>query len=182
MVRYYHAAAGFPTKRTWLAAIKNNHYASWTGLTYERVSKYFPESEETHKGHGRKLKSGQRSATKKKPKEDTPPDPEESVHQSTAIIKVKEENDANFEQKEEQQVYKKEGCIMVKVVQIDVDEHNSRVQMIYTDGTGRFPKTSRNGMNYALVLAEIESDAILAEAMQDRSAREMVQAYKALIK
>ena len=79
IVRYYHAAAGFPTKPTWLAAIKNNHYASWTGLTYEGVSKYFPESEEMHKGHGRKLKSGQRSTTKKKPKEDTPPDPEETV-------------------------------------------------------------------------------------------------------
>ena len=64
IVRYYHAAAGFPTKRTWLAAIKNNQYASWTGLTYEGVSKYFPESEETHKGHGRKLKSGQRSTNK----------------------------------------------------------------------------------------------------------------------
>ena len=45
---------------------------------------------------------------------------------------------------------------MVKVVQIDVDENNSRVQMIYTNGTGRFPKTSQKGMNYALVLAEIE--------------------------
>jgi hypothetical protein len=47
LVRYYHAAAGFPTKPTWLAAIKNNQYASWTGLTYEGVSKHFPESEET---------------------------------------------------------------------------------------------------------------------------------------
>ena len=53
--------------------------------------------------------------------------------------------------------------------------------MIYTDGTGRFPKTSRNGMNYVLVLAEIDSGAIMAEAMRDRSAGEMVRAYKALI-
>jgi hypothetical protein len=52
---------------------------------------------------------------------------------------------------------------MAKVVQIDVDEYNSRIQMIYTDGTGRFPKTSRQGMNYVLVLAEIDSDEILAD-------------------
>jgi hypothetical protein len=180
IVQYYHAASGFSTKPTWLAAIKNNHYASWTGLTYEGVSKYFPESEETHKGHGRKLKSGQRSTTKKKPKEDTLPDPEETVPQSAVIIKVKEDNDTNFEQKEEQQAYRKEGCIMVKEVQVDVDKYN-RVKIIYTNGTGRFPKTSQTGMNYALVLAEIDSGAILAEAMRDRSAREMVQAYKALI-
>ncbi len=32
LIRYLHAAAGFPTKPTWLAAIKNKHYASWPGL------------------------------------------------------------------------------------------------------------------------------------------------------
>ncbi len=66
IVRYYHAAAGFPTIPTWLKAIKNNHYALWTGLTYEGVSNYFPESEETHKGHARKLKSGQGSTRKRR--------------------------------------------------------------------------------------------------------------------
>jgi len=33
IVRYYHAAAGFPTKPTWLRAINNGHYMSWPGLT-----------------------------------------------------------------------------------------------------------------------------------------------------
>ena len=47
LLRFYHAAAGFPTKPTWLAAIENSHYASWTGLNYSSVTKYFPESEET---------------------------------------------------------------------------------------------------------------------------------------
>ena len=28
IVRYYHAAAGFPTKPTWLRAINNGHYVS----------------------------------------------------------------------------------------------------------------------------------------------------------
>ena len=64
LVRYYHAAAGFPTKPTWLAAIKNNQFASWTGLTHDGVRKHFPESEETWKGHGKKVKSGLRSTSK----------------------------------------------------------------------------------------------------------------------
>ena len=34
LAHFYHAAAGFPTKPTWLAAIKNSHYAFWTGLNY----------------------------------------------------------------------------------------------------------------------------------------------------
>ena len=52
LVRYHHAAAGFPTKPTWLKAIKNKQFASWPGLTADAVIKHFPESEETYKGHG----------------------------------------------------------------------------------------------------------------------------------
>ena len=58
LVRFYHAAAGFPTEPTWLSAIKNCHYVSWTGLNTASVAKHFPESEETWKDHDRKIKSG----------------------------------------------------------------------------------------------------------------------------
>ena len=61
LVRFYHAAAGFPTKPTWLAAIRNKNYASWVGLNASSVAKHFPESKETWKGHRRKIKSGLRS-------------------------------------------------------------------------------------------------------------------------
>ena len=61
---YYHAAVGFPTKPTWIKAINNKQYASWPGLTSAGVQKYFPESEETLKGHARKFKS-ELSSTKK---------------------------------------------------------------------------------------------------------------------
>jgi hypothetical protein len=57
LVGYYHAAADFPTKPSWLKAIKNKQYASWPGLTWEAVNKIFPEFEETLKGHGRKTRS-----------------------------------------------------------------------------------------------------------------------------
>ena len=57
----YDAAAGFPTKPTWLAAIENKHNASWVGLKASSVAKHFPESEKTWKGHGRKIKSALRS-------------------------------------------------------------------------------------------------------------------------
>ena len=61
LVRYYHAAAGFPAKPTWLAAIKNGHYNTWPGLDAATVARYFPESQEMWKGHGKKIKSGLRS-------------------------------------------------------------------------------------------------------------------------
>jgi len=52
LIRYYHAAAGFPTKPTWVTAIKNCQFASWPGLTAKAATKHFPESKETTKGHG----------------------------------------------------------------------------------------------------------------------------------
>lgn len=48
-VQYFHAAAGFPVKDTWLKAIKNGNYKTWLGLTAKVVSKHFPESIETQK-------------------------------------------------------------------------------------------------------------------------------------
>jgi hypothetical protein len=60
LVRYYHAAVEFPTKLSWLKAIKNKQYSSWPGLTWEATNKHFSESEETSKGHGRKTRSGLR--------------------------------------------------------------------------------------------------------------------------
>jgi hypothetical protein len=66
LVRYHHTFAGFPTKPTWLAAIKNKHFASWPGLTLAAARKHLPKSKEMHKGHGRKTPSGLRS-TKDKP-------------------------------------------------------------------------------------------------------------------
>jgi len=54
-------AAGFPTKLTWIKAIKNQQYASWPGLTADVVARHYPDSEETLKGHGRKSPRGQRS-------------------------------------------------------------------------------------------------------------------------
>ena len=123
LIRYYHAAAGFPTKPTWLKAIRNNHYASWTGLTYEGVSKHFPESEETHKGHAQKLKSGQRS-TKKRRKAvvNGKPDPNERIPRASrtaalaaaAACEDGDEEDTNWPQAREQGV-------MFKIIQLDVD-------------------------------------------------------------
>jgi hypothetical protein len=45
---------------------KIKQYASWLGLSIDAVQQHFPESDKTHKGHGRKTPSGLRST---KPKE-----------------------------------------------------------------------------------------------------------------
>jgi len=128
LVRYFHAAAGFPTKPTWLNAIKKGFYTSWPGLTDKIVQKYFPESEETWKGHARKIKSGLRS-TKKKTKE--------SVH-STHKGEPTRSKEKSFYMK-------------------TYDLHDDFQRKMYTDQTGRFPIKSRQGNQYIVVLVELDS-------------------------
>ena len=40
LVRYFHAAVGFPVRNTWLKYIKAGNFASWPGLTYQNAAKY----------------------------------------------------------------------------------------------------------------------------------------------
>ena len=158
LVRYLHACAGFPTKPSWIKAIKNGQYASWPGLTVKAVAKHFPESEETMKGHGRKTKSGLRST---KANADSEPDFDDvenaSMHQTHSLTK------------------QKESVLMV----FDLSDKAQR--LMYTDQTGKFPKKSSKGNHYIMVLIEIDSNAILVEAMKNRTAGEMIRAYLVLV-
>jgi hypothetical protein len=61
VVRFLHAALGFPTKATLLTAIRHGNLVTFPGLTKENVSKHFPESDETQKGHMKQTKQGVRS-------------------------------------------------------------------------------------------------------------------------
>jgi len=45
---------------------------------------------------------------------------------------------------------------------------------MYTDQTGRFPQKSSRGNQYIMVLIEIDSNAILVEAMKNRMTGEMI--------
>jgi hypothetical protein len=159
LVRYYHAAAGFPTKPTWIRAIKNQQFASWPGLTTDIVTRHYPDSEETPKGHGRKAPSGQRSTKVTTPALD---DSDEAFGLGTIRT---------------QRPTKKERTVFYRVL----DVHDEAAQKIYSDQPGRFPTKSSRGNQYIMVLTEVDSDAILVEPMKNRTAGEMVRAYQALI-
>jgi len=152
IIRYYHAVAGFPTKATWLEMIDIGSYATWPGLTVEAARKHYPESEETVKGHMRKQKAGIRSTKKQ-------------------LIIPEEEDGKTIRPK------KKHRDVMIKVF----DTNDELAMKIYTDQTGRFPTRSSRGNQYIMVLAEVDSDAILVEAMRNRTAGEMIKTYNKLI-
>ncbi len=185
LIWYYHAAAGFPTKPTWIQAIKNNHYALWTGLTYNGLSKYYPESTETNKGHGRKLKSGQRSTGEKRGTISGSADPNKLIPLSANMPKITMEVDGNFMLLDSNTAgpQPQERTIFTRIMHLDLENGANKdlLKLIYTDGTGQFPKASRKGMNYILVLVEIDSGAILVETMRNRSAGEQCRAYQVLL-
>eukprot|EP00804_Cyclotella_cryptica_P029656 CCRYP_019045-RA/>CCRYP_019045-RA protein AED:0.39 eAED:0.39 QI:0/-1/0/1/-1/1/1/0/453 len=61
VVRFLHAASGYPTKATLLQAAKHGNLITFPGLTPENIAKHFPESNETQKGHMKQTKQGIRS-------------------------------------------------------------------------------------------------------------------------
>ena len=58
--------------------------------------------------------------------------------------------------------------------------HTTRVKQ--SDQTGQFPKQSKSGHKYIMVLVEIDSNAILGEPMKSRKDAEMIRAYDVLVK
>jgi hypothetical protein len=51
LINYLHAACFSPVKSTWIKAIKNGFFSSWTGLNQHSVEKYLSKSTSTSKDH-----------------------------------------------------------------------------------------------------------------------------------
>ena len=51
LVIYFHAAAGYPVRSTWLRATKAGNFASFPGLTLANAKRFFPIADETIKYH-----------------------------------------------------------------------------------------------------------------------------------
>ncbi len=159
LVCHHHAAAGFLTKPTWLKAIKNKQFASWPGLTADAVIKHFPESEETHKRHGRRMCSSlQLTKTTPISNDDDDDNDTRPTHAPCPTTKQK--------------------TIFFKIYDL---KDKAQCKM-YTNQTQKFPKISSRGHQYFMVLVvEMDSNAILVAAMKNRSAGEMICAYQELV-
>ncbi len=131
-------------------------FASWPGLTADAVNRHYPDSEETPKGHGRKAPSGLRST-----KVTTP---------------VLDDSNEAFGVKDGTRPTKKEKTVFHRIL----DMEDEATLKIYTNQPGRFPKKSSCGNQYIIVLAKVDSNAVLVEPMKNRTAGKMVQAYQVL--
>jgi hypothetical protein len=160
LIQYLHIAAGFLTKPTWIAAIKNKKIASWPGLATKAVAKHYPESKETMKGHGRKGRSSLRSIKPKDPVKMPPPSATKDTHNNHSNVQIAKEYD-----------------VFIKIICLEEkgNEH------IFMDQTGCFPKKSSQGNQYIMVLSHPDSNAILQEAMKNCTSGKMNQAYQVLL-
>ena len=50
-IKWMHAVCGYPVKSIWIKSIKSGNYVGWTMLTERNVARYYPETNETPKGH-----------------------------------------------------------------------------------------------------------------------------------
>ena len=51
VIKYNHVAVGYTKKTMWIKAINTGLFAPWPILTVRAVSKYYPETTKTQKGH-----------------------------------------------------------------------------------------------------------------------------------
>jgi hypothetical protein len=58
VVRFLHAALGHPTQATLLTAAQHGNLVTFPCMTPQNVSRHFPESDETQKGHMKQTKQG----------------------------------------------------------------------------------------------------------------------------
>ena len=68
LIRYFHAAAGYPVRSTWLKAIGAGNYSTWPGLTVANATNYFPSATATILGHLVQKRQGVQSTKTKLPK------------------------------------------------------------------------------------------------------------------
>ena len=170
LIKFLHAAAFSPVKSTWLKAAQRGFFHSWPGITPLAISKHFPASEATTKGHLDQTRKNVRTTR---------------LRDCPAPIKIEPGSlpttptaEHNLEQNEEAfddplQEIDNEPTHQVFATIADTGK-------IYTDQTGRFPVTSSNGHQYVLVLYDYDTNGILTEPLKNRTGGEILRAYQKL--
>ncbi len=152
MIKYLHAAAGYPVEDTWVKAINAGNYTTWPRLKATAARKHFPESDETQKGHMKRQRQGVRS--------------------TRTLQTITEDDKEHITLNSGESPASKPKKMQVMYIKI----HNASETM-HTDQPGRFPATSSNGNQYIMVLVEVDGNYIDAEPMKNKSAGSMVKAY-----
>jgi hypothetical protein len=156
---WYHAAAGFSVKETFIKAVCNGNLATWPKLTVTLINRHMPVSNETSKGHLKGRRQGIRS-TKHKAFAAL-------IGAEDVRIKIKGEN-SPFQPLPPTKLNDMFATI------VDLAEE------IHTDQTGAFPHTSQWGNRYIMEAIHLDANYIFVEPMKNRTEGEMLRAYQKL--
>ncbi len=159
LIHFYHGCCFSLVKSTWLRAIKNGNFITWPGLTYDMVSKYYPETAATAKGHLNQERQNLRSTSN--PHIIPPP----TTHDN-------EIHDDFFPKQVET---KRTNKIFFKVLTF------APKFTAYSDLTGKFPYCSSRGNQHIMVMCDYDSNAILQRAVKSRQAADLTNDFISMV-
>ena len=150
LAEYLHKCAFSPSLSTFQRAIRKGHLINWPGIADINFEKYITNLTPTAKGHL---------------------DQERSNLQSTRD-KNKNTLDVDFEPNDGNSTKTFENTAVL--YRFDPKEKT------YSDQTGRFPHRSSRGNEYLMIMYDHDSNAILVEALKNRQAKTLADAWKKL--
>ena len=165
LATFLHGACWSPVKSTFLKAIEKNHFTTWPGLTTKLIKRDLLPNLATTLGHQRHDKHSLQS-TKLKVIDKAP------IHQDFNTTLTQDIDQDAFPQSEIHN--KKTNEVICSVIQTNTTE------LGFTDLTGRFPYRSSRGNEYILVAYNYDGNCILAEAIKNREAKSITDAWTSM--
>jgi len=154
---WYHASAEFLTKATFIDTVRNGNYSTWPKLTVTLINRYFPDSDETIKGHLKGQHQGIRST------------------KQVALDKIIENKEVRIKIEGEGSPFHQIPITKMHKAFFRVDNLTGS---IHTDQTGAFPFTSQRGNRYIMVAIHLDANYIFVKPMHNRTKEEMIRAYE----
>ena len=146
-IKWMHSVCGYPVKYTWIKAIKSGNYVGRPMLPERNVARYYPDTNETPKGHLNQSRNNFRSIKPKRTPLEVPKTETLQGHKArdvyTSVYEVK----------------------------------NS----VFSNQTEQSPTRSQQGNKYIMVMAEINSNAILAEPINNCKDEQLTRAYQTIM-
>ena len=157
-----HAACFSPTISTFIKAIKNNHFTTWSGLDEHLITKHLPTSEAMLKGHLTDERHSLQSTKLRR----SPRLKHLQSTQSKQPLKPKPSSTNTSEWKEiDEDFFPIADSPSIKAEQIIYHMHDNTWTRNkgFMDLTGRFPYKLARGYEYLLIAYNYDANAILVQ-------------------
>eukprot|EP00536_Pseudo-nitzschia_multiseries_P014225 jgi/Psemu1/37964/gm1.37964_g len=151
LIAFYHAAAGYPTKETWVRAIDRGSYATWPGLTSQRQGVQSTRRPKTKAKTTETRNAGTNSARSQGSLK--------KIHNiSVDVVSTTEMQPANH---------------------VNTGSNNEPKELIAWDLPGRYSVTSWRGHQYVFLMYDYGSNYIDVEPIQSHKSEDILRGFTA---